>query len=283
MSAVTMSRRDRVRAKLADLKLPGALEVVDEILARADSGALSVAHALEELLDAQLALRVQRRLESAQRTSRLPYFKTLDDFDFSLQPSVDRTQLESLHDLSFLRRHENVVFCGPPGVGKTHLATSLAIAAIAIGRSVYFTTLVEAVDALRNAQANGTFKRRMAWLLRPGLLIVDEIGYLPLSDDGGRLFFQLVNARHERGSMILTTNKSFEEWGGVVGDEVMAAAMLDRLLHRCHVVNIQGTSYRMREYKAARAQTRRNAEKAAVATLPPPSPAGDKVAKSETN
>ncbi len=275
MSAVTMTRRDRVRAKLADLKLPGALEIVDDILARADGGALSVAHALEELLDAQLALRVQRRLDSAQRTSRLPFFKTLDDFDFSLQPSVDRTQLESLHELSFLRRHENVVFCGPPGVGKTHLATSLAIAAIASGRSVYFTTLVEVVDALRQAQENGSFKRRMALLMRSALLIVDEIGYLPLSEDGGRLFFQLVNARHERGSMILTTNKNFEEWGGVVGDEVMAAAMLDRLLHRCHVVNIQGASYRMREYKASRQQAQNSAGKAAVATLPPPSPAED--------
>ena len=173
MSAVTMTRRDRIRAKLADLKLPGALEVVDEILARANGGALSVANAVEELLDAQLALRVQRRLESAQRTARTPYFKTLDDFDFTLQPSVERTQLESLHDLGFRRRHENVVFCGPPGVGKTHLATSLAVAAIANGRSVYFTTLVEVIDALRQAQANGTFKRRMALLLRPAVLIVD--------------------------------------------------------------------------------------------------------------
>ncbi len=133
MSAVTMTRRDRTREKLADLKLPGAFEVVDEILARAHGGTLSVANAVEELLDAQLELRVQRRLESAQRTARLPYFKTLDDFDFTLQPSVERSQLESLHDLEFLRRHENVVFCGPPEVGKTRLATSLAVAAIESG------------------------------------------------------------------------------------------------------------------------------------------------------
>ena len=125
--SLAMSRRDRVRAKLADLKLPGALEAVDAVLARADGGGLSVAVALEELLDAQLELRIRRRLESARRTSRLPHLKTLADFDFSLQPSVERSQLESLHEPGFLRRHENVVFCGPPGVRKTHLATSLVL------------------------------------------------------------------------------------------------------------------------------------------------------------
>ena len=164
------------------------------MLARADGGGLSVAVALEELLDAQLELRIRRRLESARRTSRLPHLKTLADFDFSLQPSVERSQLESLHEPGFLRRHENVVFCGPPGVGKTHLATSLGVAAITAGRSVYFTTLPEVVESMRQAQENGTFKRRLGLLLRAALLIVDEIGYLSLSEDGGRLFFQLVRA-----------------------------------------------------------------------------------------
>ena len=144
------------------------------------------------------------------------------------------------------------MFCGPPGVGKTHLASSLGVAAITAGRSVYFATLLEIVESMRQAQESGTLRRRLGLLTRPALLIVDEIGYLPLTEDGGRLFFQLVNARHERASTILTTNKGFEEWGSVLGDEVMATAMLDRLLHRCHVVNIQGASYRMREFRAKR-------------------------------
>ena len=246
------SRRERVREKLADLKLPGALEAVDGILSRVDGGSLGAAEAIEQLLDAQIELRVRRRLESARRSTRLPHLKTLDDFDFALQPSVERARMESLHELGFLERRENVVFCGPPGVGKTHLATSLGVAAIAAGRSVYFATLLEIVEAMRQARDSGTLRRRLGLLTRPALLIVDEIGYLPLTEGDARLFFQLVNARHERASTLLTTNKGFEEWGSVLGDDVMATAMLDRLLHHCHVVNIQGASYRMREYRSKR-------------------------------
>ena len=249
MSAATPNRRDRVRAMLADLKMPGALEVADDVLAQADGGGVTASEAIERLLDAQIALRNNRRLQTAMRSSRLPAVKTLAEFDFAFQPSVKREQVESLHELGFVDRAENVVLLGPPGVGKTHLAISLAVAAAESGRRVYYGTLADLVESLMEAKTSGNLARRLRVLTHPALLVVDEIGYLPVTQDGAILFFQLINARHERASTVLTSNKGFEEWGGVLGDEVMAAALIDRLLHHCHIVNIRGNSYRMREHQ----------------------------------
>ena len=134
-------------------------------------------------------------------------------------------------------------------MGKTHLAISLAIAAAEAGRRVYYGTLAGLIDSLMDARAAGALSRRLRVLTHPALLVVDEIGYLPVSQDGAVLFFQLINARHERASTVLTSNKGFEEWGHVLGDEIMAAALIDRLLHHCHIVNIRGNSYRMREHQ----------------------------------
>ena len=248
MKAAPSSRREQIRWMLADLKMPGALEAADGILAKADSASITAAEAIQELLGAQISLRNNRRLQAAMRSSRLPAVKTLEEFDFSFQPSIKREQIESLAELSFLERKENVVLLGPPGVGKTHLAIGLAIAAAQSGRRVYYGTLADLVSSLEEARAAGTFKRRLAVLAAPSLMVVDEIGYLPVSQAGATLFFQLMSRRYEHASTVMTSNKGFEEWGEVLGDEVMAAALIDRILHHCHIVNIRGNSYRMRQH-----------------------------------
>ena len=248
MKAAPSSRREQIRWMLADLKMPGALEAVDGILSKADGGSVTPAEAIQELLGAQINLRNNRRLQAAMRSSRLPAVKTLEEFDFSFQPSIKREQIDSLAELSFLERRENVVLLGPPGVGKTHLAIGLAIAAAQSGRRVYYGTLADLVTSLEEARAAGALKRRLAVLAAPSLMVVDEIGYLPVSQTGAVLFFQLMSRRYEHASTVMTSNKGFEEWGEVLGDEVMAAALIDRILHHCHIVNIRGNSYRMRQH-----------------------------------
>jgi DNA replication protein DnaC len=249
MKSATPSRRDRLRAQLADLKMPGALEALDGVLAQVDSGGVGAAEAIEQVLGAQIGLRNNRRLQAAMRSSRLPAVKTLADFDFSFQPSIKREQIEALHELGFVERKENVIFLGPPGVGKTHLAISLAIAAAQYGRRVYYGTLADLIGSLEEAKAASRLTQRLKTLTHPALLVVDEIGYLPISPTGAMLFFQLMSRRYEHGSTVLTSNKPFEEWGDIFGDEVMAAALIDRLVHHCHIVNVRGNSFRMRQHR----------------------------------
>jgi DNA replication protein DnaC len=193
-------------------------------------------------------LRNNRRLQAAMRSSRLPAVKRLTEFDFSFQPSLCREQMESLHELGFVERRENVVFLGPPGVGKTHLAISLAIATAQGGRRVYYGTLADLITSLEAAQAAGRLQARLESFDASRRLVVDEIGHLPISRTGAMLFFQLMTRRYESASMVLTSNKGFEEWGGVFVDEVMAEALIDRLVHHFHIMTIRGNSYRTRQH-----------------------------------
>jgi len=237
-----------IQQRLAQLGMPGSLEALEGVLRQLDGHALSPQEAIAELLVAEELVRSNRRLVACLKTSRLPGVKTLDSFDFSFQPSLDRHQMLSLHELGFLERKENIIFLGPAGVGKTHLAISLAVEAAKRGRRIFFATLADLVLGLVESEKQGRLKERMNFLATASLLVVDEVGYLPITQNGANLFFQLINRRYEKNSTVLTSNKSFREWGEIFGDPVVAAAMLDRLLHHCHLVNIRGNSYRLRGY-----------------------------------
>jgi DNA replication protein DnaC len=247
-TAASPATLDRIRRHLVGLNMPRALEVIEHILRRIERGEISALEAIDTLPGEELTLREGRRVRSALKMGRLINIKTLSGFDFSFQPSLDRDRIMALAQLDFVDRHEAVHFLGQPGCGKTHLALALGVEAVKSGRSVYFATLADIVSSLAKAEREGTLRERLRFLCRPQLLIVDEIGYLPVIPGGGNLFFQLVNARYERGAMILTSNRGFAEWDDVFGGTVVATALLDRLLHHAVVVQIEGASYRLRRH-----------------------------------
>jgi len=233
---------------MVGLKMPRALEALDHTIQRLERGEITAIEAIDGLLSEEYSTRETRRIDVALRTSKLLPIKTLESFDFSFQPSLDRERIAALAQLDFIRRAEVVHFLGPPGTGKSHLATALGVAAVKSGRQVYRATLAELVEVMAKAERQGQLAEKIRFYARSSLLIVDEIGYLPITQGGANLFFQLVNARYEKGAMILTSNRGFAEWGDVFGDPVVATALLDRLLHHAVVVQIEGASYRLRAH-----------------------------------
>ena len=236
---------------LERLKMEHLAAQLDGVCEQAAKKDLDYKAFLGQALETEWKGRYQKGVENRLRMARFPWIKTLDQFDFAFQPSIDRKVVRELAGLAFVERAHNVVLLGPPGVGKTHLGVALGVKAVEAGFSVLFLTLETLMTRLTRAQRENRLDRTLQQLTYPKLLILDELGYLPLSREEASLFFRLLVRRYERASLIVTSNKSFTDWGEIFNDHVLATAILDRLLHHATTLNIKGESYRLKEKRKA--------------------------------
>ncbi len=244
---MSAAQLERLQENLQRLRLFKSRERLEALLQEATSKEMSYADFLDGVLTEEVVSKTAKNVTMRTNLARFPFVKGLESFDFAYQPSIDRKQIQQLSMCHFIEHGENVVILGPPGVGKTHLAVGLGIKAIEHGYRVLFTTAAAMIAALTRAHGEGRLEEKLKLYTVPRLLIIDEIGYLPIDRAGANLFFQLISRRYEKGPMILTSNQSFGAWGEVFGDRIIATAILDRLLHHAITLNIRGNSYRLKE------------------------------------
>jgi len=243
----TPAQIERLGEHLRKLRLLKSGERLEALLQQAAANDVPYADFLELVLSEEVAAKTTKNIAMRTAMARFPFVKPLETFDFSYQPSIDKKQVTDLSTCHFIEHGDNVIILGPPGVGKTHMAVSLGLKAIEAGYRVLFTTAAHLIGSLTKAMTEGKLDDKLKFYTTPRLLIIDEIGYLPIDRQGANLFFQLISRRYERGPMILTSNQSFGAWGEVFGDRVIATAILDRLLHHAVTLNIRGNSYRLKE------------------------------------
>lgn len=243
---------DATRDKLAALGCGYAAEALEPLLAEAVRAELAAHLFLDRLLDAERAGREERRVRTMLKSSKIPTGQTLENFDFAFQPAIERSRIETLATGAWIRSAEAILIQGPPGVGKSHLLVGLGVRAIQLGFSVQYFRFDELLTALKVDAHLRPERLKKRKYMSSALLLVDEMGYDPMTREEASLFFRLVSYRYGRGAMIITTNKSIRDWTELLaGDEVLATAILDRLLHRAHVLNIKGRSYRLRDLEDA--------------------------------
>lgn len=240
---------ERLKENLATLKLRNTLEILDNYLERAVRDNLNIVDVLDHIFSEEAKNKQQRAFEKQVQTSGFPLKKTLSEFDFSFQPSIDKRQIDELSTMRFLENAENIIFLGPPGVGKTHLATALGMVAARMRHSMYYVNCHTLIEQLKKAHFENRLPDKLRTLAKFKLLIIDEIGYLPMDIQGANMFFQFIARRYEKVSTIFTSNKTFSQWNEIFADVTIASAILDRVLHHATVINIKGESYRLKERK----------------------------------